>query len=235
MRDPVERSLRSSLAGPAVVVERAQANWSVGAGLTAVFVVAGAALLLSAGLPVASRPGVVEHAAPERPSLHAASAGDVAALNVAIERRVPAALAAELLPDGRPTVVVFLKADCGCSRRFAGWASSLAPRLEPRAACRAVVEGTAAEAEAFARETGLAVGFIADTKSGLARRWGVRKAGCFALVESDGTVAALWPGISRQGFRDLAGRLGIEPPLPDDLLAGIPGAATAGCALHSDD
>jgi hypothetical protein len=34
-------------------------------------------------------------------------------------------------------------------------------------------------------------------------------------------------------FRDLADRLGVAPPLPDDLLAAVPGAATAGCELHS--
>ena len=60
----------------------------------------------------------------------------------------------------------------------------------------------------------------------------MQKAGCFALVKPDGSVEALWPGISSQGFRDLAGRLGVEPPLPETLLAEVSGAAVAGCPLN---
>jgi len=103
--------------------------------------------------------------------------------------------------------------------------------LQRFAACTAVIEGTAADVDAFAAATGLAIPFIAQPESELAREWGVQKAGCFALVAADGSVEAVWPGISRQGFRDLAGRLGVDPPLSETLLAEIPGAATAGCPL----
>ena len=195
------------------------------------------ALELGTVPPAAMRPAVMEHSAPKRPSLHAAPAEDAVALNapldVAIPRRVPTALAATLLPDARPAVIFFLKADCGCSQEFAGWASALAPHLQQHAACTAVIEGSAAEADDFVAATGLAIPFIAQAESGLARDWGVRKAGAVALAEPDGAVVAIWPGISRQGFRDLAARLSVEPPLPADLLAGIPGATMAGCPLHS--
>ena len=140
-------------------------------------------------------------------------------------------LARGILPDGRPGVVIFLKAECECSKGFAVTATALAPHVQRFAACTAVIEGTAAEVDAFAAATGLAIPFIAQPESELAREWGVQKAGCFALVAADGSVEAVWPGISRQGFRDLAGRLGVEPPLPETLLAEIPGAATAGCPL----
>ena len=149
-------------------------------------------------------------------------------------RRLPSPLAGQLLPDARPGVVVFLKADCDCSQGFAVMVSALAPHLRPRAACTAVIEGTASEADAFAAATGLTISFIAQPKSELAGDWGVRKAGCFALVNPDGVVEALWSGVSRQGFRDLAGRLGVEPPLPEKLLADMPGAATAGCPLECE-
>ncbi len=110
-------------------------------------------------------------------------------------------------------------------------ASAIAPHLQHRAACTAVIEGTVAEADTFAATTGLAIPFIAQPESELAQAWGVRKAGCFALVAPDGSVEAVWPGVSRQGFRDLAGRLGLTSPLSEDVLADIPGAATAGCPL----
>ena len=106
------------------------------AGLAAIVVLATVAVVaLAAGIAApARRPAGVEHAAPKRPSLHAAPAGDVAALNAAFSRRVPAALAADLLPDARPGVVFFLKADCACSRGFAGWVSALAAHLDTAAA-----------------------------------------------------------------------------------------------------
>ena len=211
-----------------MTADRRRAGLAAIAGLALV-----AAVVLAAGIAPPARPARVEHAAPKRPSLHAAPAGDVAALNAAVARRVPAALAADLLPDARPGVVFFLKADCACSRGFAGWASALATHLDNAAACTAVIEGSDADAGDFAAASGLALPFIAEPESGLARDWGVRKAGAFALVDPDGSVAAVWPGISRQGFRDLADRLGVAPPLPDDLLAAVPGAATAGCELHS--
>jgi len=200
------------------------------AGLTIV-AVAGLALK-TAGFGVA-RSAVPEPAAAKRPSLHAAPAGDVAALNTDVARRLPSALTPAILADGHPGVVVFLKADCECSKGFAITATALAPHLQRFAACTAVIEGTAADADAFAAATGLAIPFIAQAESELAREWGVQKAGCFALVAADGSVEAVWPGISRQGIRDLAGRLGVEPPLPETLLAELPGAAMAGCPLDS--
>jgi peroxiredoxin len=108
-------------------------------------------------------------------------------------------------------------------------ASAIAPHLQEGATFTAVIEGTVSEADAFAAATGLAIPFIAQPDSELAKAWGVQKAGCFALVATDGSVEAVWPGVSRQGFRDLAARLGLT--LPEEVLADIPGAATAGCPL----
>jgi hypothetical protein len=193
--------------------------------------VAGGAFAVSVACSGASRSAVPETAAPKRPSLHAAPAGDAAALNADVERRLPPALAKEVLAEGRPAVVIFLKADCECSRGFATTVTALAPHLQRRVACTAFIEGTIAEADTFAATTRLAIPFIAQPDSELAQAWGVRKAGCFALVAPDGSVEAVWPGVSRQGFRDLAGRLGLTPPLPENLLADVPGAATAGCPL----
>lgn len=228
LKQAVARRVVLSTRESSMTTDRRRAGPAAIAALATVAVVA-----MVAGIAApAGRPARVEHAAPKRPSLHAAPASDVAALNAAFARRVPAALAADLLPDARSGVVFFLKADCACSRGFAGWASALAAHFDTAAACTAVIEGSDADARDFAAATGLAIPFIAESESGLARDWGVRKAGAFALVDPDGSVAAVWPGISRQGFRDLADRLGVTPPLPDDLLAAVPGAATAGCALH---
>ena len=201
------------------------------AGAAAAVAVVGLAVRTAAS--GSARSAVVAQAAPQRPSLHATPAADAVALNADVVRRLPRPLAEELLADARPGVIFFLKADCDCSKGFAVMISALAPHLGRHADCTAFIEGTRADADAFAASTGLAIPFIAQPESGLAREWGARKAGCFALVQPDGVVEALWSGVSRQGFRDLARRIGVEPPLPEDLLADIPGAATAGCPLES--
>ena len=201
-------------------------------------VAAAAAVVAVVGLAVrtaasgSARSAVVAQAVSPRPSLHATPAADAVALNADVVRRLPRPLAEELLADARPGVIFFLKADCDCSKGFAVMISALAPHMGRHADCTAFIEGNRADADAFAASTGLAIPFIAQPESGLAREWGVTKAGCFALVEPDGVVEALWSGVSRQGFRDLARRIGVEPPLPEEILADIPGAATAGCPLE---
>jgi hypothetical protein len=174
-----------------------------------------------------------EHDAPHRPSLHAAPPTDTVALNAAPPRVLPQTLAGEILAAGRPSVVIFLKADCECSKGFARHAQALAPHLASSAAMTAIIAGTADEREAFVTETGLTLPTITDPGSALAEAWGIGKAGCFALVRPDRSVEAVWSGFSRQGFEDVARRL-ASAPLPHDLLAELPGTPLAGCPLLAD-
>ena len=198
--------------------------------VTAAFV---ALVAAAAFLRLRAEPRPIEHPAPPRLSRHAAPLEDVAALNAAEPRRVPESLTSVMLPDDRPAVVLFLKADCGCSEEFARLFSSVEPHLAPRASCLAVIEANDGDARPFLESTGLSTSHMVQSDGGVAVAWGVTKAGCVALVQPDGTVEAIWPGISRQGFRDLAGRLGDPDLLPPETLAPLPGAATAGCPLAS--
>ncbi|MFM7138026.1 MAG: hypothetical protein ACKO1M_13305 [Planctomycetota bacterium] len=194
---------------------------------TAVFL----AGLVALRAPIASRP--LEPAAAVRPSRHAAPPADVVALNAAGPRRVPASLLEVMLPDGRPAVVLFLKAGCGCSEDFARMFTALEPEFAARASCLAVIEAAEGDAGPFLEATGLTTPRLVQADGSLAAAWGVTKAGCMALVRPDGTVEAVWAGLSRQGCRDVAGRLGDPQLLSPESLTLQPGAATAGCPLHS--
>lgn len=197
------------------------------------FIVAGFVVLLAGVAIIRTRtaPQPTEHVAPFRPSRHAAPPEDVAALNAAAPRHVPESLKRVVLPGDRPAVVLFLKADCGCSEDFARMFTSVEPYLAPRASCLAVIEAADGEAGPFLESTGLTLPHLVQSDGSLAAAWGVTKAGCVALVRPDGAVEAIWPGMSRQGFRDLAGRLGEANLLPRESLTLFPGAATAGCPL----
>lgn len=201
--------------------------------------VAGMVIVAAFAAAAAVRPrGIappVEHDAANRPSRHAAPPADVAALNAAevAARRVPDPLVRVILPDERPAVVIFLKAGCGCSEEFARMFSAVASSLAGRASCLAVIDAADGDATAFVASTALATPHLVESGAGLAAAWGVTKAGCVALVRPGGDVEAIWPGISRQGFRDLAARIGTADLLPAASLALLPGAATAGCPLTS--
>lgn len=200
------------------------------------FVVTAAIVCLLAAatlLRLRVEPRPIERPAPPRPSRHTAPPEDVAALNAAAPRRVPESLERVVLPGDQPAVVVFLKADCGCSEDFARLFSGISPHLAARATCLAVIEAADGDAGPFLESTGLTVPHLIQSDGSLAVAWGVTKAGCVALVRPDGSVEAIWPGISRQGFRDVAGRLGDPNLLPPETLVSLPGAATAGCPLAS--
>lgn len=174
----------------------------------------------------------VDRPAPRRPSVHAIPPEDVMAINAVADRRLPMSLRTIVLPDDRPGVVLFLKADCGCSEDFARLFTAVEPHLRRWAACLAVIDTNTAGSGQFLETTGLTMPHLDQADGSLAAAWGVTKAGCMALVRPDGSVEAIWPGLSRQGVHELAGRLGRDCMLPPDAVAGFPGAATAGCPLH---
>lgn len=189
-------------------------------------------VLAGGGLALRLWPSAGQASSPApRSSLHAAPAADLNAFNQATGLRLPERYAAEVLPDDRPGVVVFLKADCECSREFARMVAEAASQLATAASCLVVIEGDAAAADAFLADTKLSTRTLVEGDSRLAAAWSIAKAGCVALVLPDRSVEAIWPGISRQGLRDLEARLGLDAALSSDLLERFPGAAMAGCPL----
>lgn len=168
-----------------------------------------------------------------RRSLHAVPPQDYTILNSSNDRCVPESMKNLVLPEGRPAVLIFLKADCECSKDFLRMFTALKPRLQESASCLAVIEGTNDQAKAFLGGSEQLAPFLAQQDSSLARFWGVSKAGVVALVRPDGKVEAIWPGISRQVFRDISNRLGNPNMIPAESLNALPGASMAGCPLQS--
>jgi len=166
-----------------------------------------------------------------RSSLHAVPLDDFKEINASNPRRVPDFLKSKILHNGQPTVLLFLKADCGCSLDFARIFNKLAPILNSRAYCLAVVEGNETDVSQFLETSGLTTARLTENVELLATEWGVKKAGAVVLVRPNGDVEVAWPGISRQSFRDLAQRLGEPGLFQDSELAEVPGASTAGCPL----
>ena len=174
----------------------------------------------------------IEHDGPRRLSRHAVPPDDYASLNSKAGRQLPEALARVVLPDDRPAVLIFLRADCECSNDFARLFNALEPHLHQAAYCLAVIEGTDQQARAFVDKNGFTAPFLAQHNSNLAAAWGIGKAGAVALVRPNRETEVIWPGISRQVFRDLTNRLGNQNLVPEEILNTLPGASTAGCPLY---
>lgn len=174
----------------------------------------------------------IEHDGPRRLSRHAVPADDFASLNSKAGRHLPEALKRVALPDDRPAVLIFLKADCECSSDFARLFNALERHLRQSANCLAVIEGTCQQASAFVAKNGLTAPFLAQDNSSLAAAWGISKAGAVAFVSPNSEAEVIWPGISRQVFRDITNRLGNQKLVPEEILNTLPGASTAGCPLY---
>jgi hypothetical protein len=173
----------------------------------------------------------IEHDGPRRLSRHAVPPDDYASLNSKEGRQLPEALARVVLPDDRPAVLIFLRADCECSNDFARLFNALEQHLRQDAFCLAVIEGTDQQSRDFVANNGFTAPFMAQEQSDLAALWGINKAGAVALVRPNLEVEVIWPGMSRQDFRDLTRRLGNPNLIPQDILSALPGASTAGCPL----
>ncbi|NDC80840.1 MAG: hypothetical protein EB090_06215, partial [Verrucomicrobia bacterium] len=93
-----------------------------------------------------------------------------------------------------------------------------------------VFADTPQQIEKFIKESGLALPVLRDPEARLSRSLDISKSGCFALVNVDGTVSAIWPGVSSPSLRDLLARLQISPSLAPNLPT-IPQSPTAGCPL----
>ena len=170
---------------------------------------------------------------------HPASPSDLQAVNQHIGQNVAGVLlepmdgqAAVLgsLQAGKPLVVVFFSHDCPCSLEFSAYFASAMEVSKEKATWAFVFADRPEQIGKFVKESGFALPVFRDPEARLSRSLGISQSGCFALVHVDGTVSAIWTGVSSEGLRDLFTRLQLSPSqLPTHPT--IPQSPTAGCPL----
>ncbi len=170
---------------------------------------------------------------------HPASPSDLQAVNQHIGQNVSGAVLERMdgqaaglgsLQAGKPLVLVFFSHDCPCSLEFSAYFASAMEISKAKATWVFVFADTPQQIGKFVKESGFAIPVLRDPEARLSRSLGFSKSGCFALVNVDGTVSAIWPGVSSEGLRDLFIRLQLSPSqLP--TLPTIPQSPTAGCPL----
>ena len=137
---------------------------------------------------------------------------------------------ARLLLKGKSLVLVFFRHDCDCSLEFARYFAAAMEDSKIKADWYFVFPDTPEQIFGFTSKAGLPLPALRDPDSRLAQRLGIAKSGCFILVDPQGRVSAIWPGVSLEGLRDLFSRLSLPSQLPAGL-SGIPQSPTAGCPL----
>ncbi len=187
-----------------------------------------------------TRPTAPEPTRPEKESRrHPAPPTDLQAVNRHIGQSIAGDMLQELngnssparLPlKGKPLVLVFFRHDCDCSLEFARyfWAAMNTSKIKTD--WYFVFPDTSEQISGFISKAGLSLPALRDPDSRLAQRLGIAKSGCFILVDPQGKVSAIWPGVSLEGLRDLFSRLSLPARLPAGL-SGIPQSPTAGCPL----
>ena len=78
---------------------------------------------------------------------------------------------------------------------------------------------------------------LLDPKLELISRFGVERSAYVALIRSDGTVARLWPGYSKEMLQELNTETAklAKVPAPKFDSAYAPTEMTSGCRFDSDD
>ena len=132
--------------------------------------------------------------------------------------------------QGKPMVLVFFSHDCDCSLEFARYFAAAMEASREKADWRFVFSDTPEQISTFTTKAGLSLPSLRDPGAELSRQLGITKSGPFVLVDPQGTVLAIWPGVSLGGLEDLFSRLQL-PPLSSSQLSGIPNSPTAGCPL----
>ena len=170
---------------------------------------------------------------------HPASPSDLQAVNQHIGQNVAGAVLERMdgqavvlgsLQAGKPLVLVFFSHDCPCSLEFSAYFASAMKTSKGQAVWAFVFADRPEQIGKFVKESGFTLPVFRDPGARLSRSLGLSKSGCFALVNVDGTVSAIWPGVSSEGLRDLFTRLQLSPSqLP--TLPTIPQSPTAGCPL----
>ncbi|NBT23914.1 hypothetical protein EBT11_04600 [bacterium] len=205
----------------------------------ALFLVALAALIYGLTRPDVKTPAMPNEKVSRR---HPSPPSDLQTLNQSTGQNIAQSVLYRLdgqvapwssLPKEKPVVLVFFSHDCDCSLEFAKYFAVAVEKAKTKASWFFLFAGAPNQIHEFMTKAGTNLPALRDPDSQLGQRLGIKKSGCFILVQPDGVVSAIWPGTSLAGFNDLFSRLHLPPLTPDlPALSGIPQAPTAGCPLQ---
>lgn len=136
-----------------------------------------------------------------------------------------------VLKQGYPTLIFFIKSGCPCSMDAQPIFNNMAKAFGPNARFLGVFDDNAVEAKAFANLNQVTFPILLDQKHDWIEAYKMTASASMALVDGKGQIVQVWPGYSQSIIRQanfLLGTLaGCGPQEFDYSMA--PKELTAGC------
>jgi peroxiredoxin len=184
--------------------------------------------------PATGKDRVVHHVTPQQ-LLASNALAEVSATDLSAKGHDGAEHTWAGLGAGGPLVLVFVKEGCPCNADFEPFFRRVEQLYGDGVRFASVIDGNVETARAYAEGLQVPHPVLADPDRALIRRFGAENGGYVALIAGDGELAALWPGCSADGLRDLGRRIarlvGVEERPLD--TSGMPGPLITGCPFDS--
>jgi peroxiredoxin len=163
---------------------------------------------------------------------HYVTPRQVAASNAMVDRVVDLE---EFAAEGRPVVLVFIKAGCPCSVEFEPFFHRVEKLYRDEVRFAGVIDASAEEANAYRAAQHVPYPVLADPRRRLIRRFRVENGGYVALLTPDGVIAGFWPGCTAVTLEQLGGRIARLVGVPQRPLdmSGMPASLITGCPFES--
>lgn len=144
------------------------------------------------------------------------------------------ALRSDMLKEGKPAVLVFIKNECPCSVEAQPIFNSMAKAYGSDALFYGISDCDQRDADAYVEATKTNFPVICDTDSSTIHAFQIKASASMALVDGKGRIVEIFPGYSISELRRLnllLGSLaGVDPKEFDDSKAPV--QLTAGCTFE---
>jgi hypothetical protein len=135
------------------------------------------------------------------------------------------------LAEGRPVVVVFIKAGCPCNVEFEPFFHRLARAYHESVCFAGVIDGPVETARQYAESNHVPYLVLADPGRGVISRFRAANGVYVALVTPAGTIDTLWPGCSAGMMLEMSRRIADLASVEEQPIetSGLPSVLTTGC------
>jgi len=140
----------------------------------------------------------------------------------------------DILKQGYPTLLIFIKSGCPCSIDAQPIFNNIAAAYGPHARFIGIYDGDSTDAKAFAEFNKVTFPIITDEKNAWVKAYKMVASASMALVDGKGQIVEVWPGYSQSIMRQsnfLLGTLTDQGPQEFDY-SKAPKDLTAGCAFE---
>ena len=135
----------------------------------------------------------------------------------------------------KPTIAIFILPGCPCSEAYEPHTHDLFRADGTHANIIGIVEGTAADLEAWRQRYQTPFPLVADPDHSVARSYEAKRSAYTVLITNGMTVDRLWPGYSADMLHEVGALLATAAQIPEVPIdvSEAPKSLTSGCVLSA--